>query len=253
MLPTTDRPRQVLILGPPRSGTTLLAGMLACSPAISVLNEELTGAVRRAIGPKIAAVKLCVPIQATLRKDRSLRRRVERRLRTVVGLPLTDWAIEDYVGWDETALVLIVRRAEGVVSSMMRRGGLSARAASARFEEALEVLHRTVEEYSDQSIVVQFEDLVVDPEKELSRIASFMKIPMDPSMLEGHRYAYAQAGKIDASAVERTILPEVQLTARAMALYRELTNDTRAGMNLVPWIPLAARDRKTVSLKSSTS
>jgi hypothetical protein len=56
-----DDEKNLLVIGPPRSGTTLLAAILSCHSEICILMEEFRGSSRLILSKKIKGVKLCIP------------------------------------------------------------------------------------------------------------------------------------------------------------------------------------------------
>ncbi|HEX2228509.1 MAG TPA: sulfotransferase, partial [Candidatus Binatia bacterium] len=64
--------RHLLILGAPRSGTTLLATMISRHTEIGILNEDRGWAMRRLLGKTVVGNKRCVPNQIELKKRHPL-------------------------------------------------------------------------------------------------------------------------------------------------------------------------------------
>lgn len=219
---TADR-RQLLVLGPPRSGTTLLAAMLGCHSGIAMLFEERTGAARRLIGPRMAGNKLCVPNQIRAERSRALGARLVRRARFMAGLPLTDWAVADYAGWAETSFVLIAREGPATVRSMVRRGGLTPPAAAARWADGLAELEAVREAYPDRTSVVTFADLVGRPEATIRAVLDALGLPFEPAVLDGPRHTPIYEGRtaVDASR-SAPVEADVALPAAAEARFARL-------------------------------
>ena len=54
-------PTPLLLLGAPRSGTTLLATMISRHSEIAIINEDRSWATRRTLGKAAVGNKRCVP------------------------------------------------------------------------------------------------------------------------------------------------------------------------------------------------
>ena len=80
----------LLIIGPPRSGTTLLAALLAAHSHIGVIMEGMGYDARHLLGVEVWANKLCVPNQITLdpvSDGHPWWKRLEDGLRAALGRP----------------------------------------------------------------------------------------------------------------------------------------------------------------------
>ncbi|HET6566634.1 MAG TPA: sulfotransferase [Rhodothermales bacterium] len=196
----------LLVLGAPRSGTTLLTAMIGRHDEVAMLNEDLNGTMRKVIGKRVVGNKLCVPNQIELRErggpwQRKLQRRGYFQYR-----PASSQSIEDYMARRPLKLVAIVRDADSVVTSIMGRGKKSFRLAVYRWRRSIEVIHELNECYSGQLFLLTFEQLVSDPQPAMRGIAEHLGITYQPKMLEGYAYTpiYKNSGIDSARARKQT-------------------------------------------------
>ena len=178
----------LLIVGAPRSGTTLLATMIGRHTEIGVLNEDRGWAMRRILGKSIVGNKRCIPNQIEMEK----RSRVHLRLFKTIG-----WAkeyqsskhcIEDYLALPRIRVIGLIRHGNDVISSVMNRSEKSFRVASYRWRRAIEIIHELKSRQLSTVLVVSFENLVTHPEANMKRVAAFLGVEYQERMLEGARY-----------------------------------------------------------------
>lgn len=129
-----------LVIGAPRSGTTLCASMIGAHPDVGMLFEDIGHGGKEVLGTKIWGNKLCIPNQITLDPlpdDRSLWKRLEDGLRAVIGrprmiprfsesypVPHRQYTIHTYVE-QGARIVAMLRDPDHVVDSIRRRGSVS--------------------------------------------------------------------------------------------------------------------------------
>lgn len=192
-------PKKVLILGCPRSGTSLLAGMVGAHPDVAMLWEDRSFAIKRIVGKRVAGNKLCVPNQ--IRRHPTWFERLSRRYGWFVHRHKSAVSLDRYLREQDLHLILIVRRPEAIISSMMRRGDLDRDAAIARWSQGIQILDELAQQEKERSLVVPFEGLLQSPRAHVEAISDFLGLPLDERMLEGHKHTklYNQHNGIDAS------------------------------------------------------
>lgn len=190
---------KVLLLGSPRSGTSLLAGMLGSHPDVAMLWEDRAYAIKRLVGKRVVGNKLCVPNQ--IRRHTTWLERATRRYGWFVFRDKSAVSIEHYLQDQDLRLLLIVRAPKAIVSSMMRRGGLSLREATSRWRRGVQILDELARDENDRSLVVRFEGLVESPQDTMKAVSTFLDLPFNEHMLEGHKHTklYNQHDGIDTS------------------------------------------------------
>lgn len=242
------RETHLLVLGAPRSGTTLLSAMLSCHPDISLLNEELTGASLAIFSKRIRGVKLCAPHQIELEHSAAMQavarvrgslRRFTNAARGRLGLPRPNGgflksrlSIRDYQrATDHLHVIGIIRSPTQVIDSIQRRGHQKPKVAEHRWIRLVEILHQLVTEErpGTTTTIVHFDSLVREPEETLRRCLGALACDFTPAVLEGYRHTpqYRGRTKIDARKVSGGIAADLQCALLASrpelaAQYREL-------------------------------
>lgn len=202
-----DRHR-LLILGAPRSGTTLLGAILGSHPDITILNEPLKPVAHHILSKRVVGDKLCIPYNIDLdrRNGRVMRSiRKNRRIRhglIGLGYPAHVWSIRDYQRRIEgLRMILIVRDPENVVASNERRSYWNAGAGRRWWSRAVEVLHLLHQESPETVDVVSYDRLVTCPREVAARLVQPFGLCFDERMLEGylHTPQYQGNTRIDPS------------------------------------------------------
>jgi hypothetical protein len=179
--------KHLLVIGPPRSGTTLLTTMIGRHSEVAMLNEDKAWAMRKIVGKQVVGNKRCIPNQIELRKNFF-------SLRLFKKLGLTDeyqssrYCIQDYLGLPGIRIIGLTRQPNDVISSIMQRNRKTLRVAASRWCRAVEILDNLATNYPDLFMLVSFEHLVLNPEANMKRIAGFLEIDYQEAMLEGPKY-----------------------------------------------------------------
>jgi hypothetical protein len=186
----------LLILGAPRSGTTLLATMISRHTEIGVLNEDRGWAMCRLLGKAVVGNKRCVPNQIELKKRSRLHFRFLKSLGLAKEYQSSDYGIEDYLRLPNIKIIGLIRSGDDVVSSVMGRSEKSFRVASYRWRRAVDVIYGLKQSHPKTVLVVSFEDLVNRPRENAQRVAKFLNVEYQERMLEGPQYNpwYPEAG-----------------------------------------------------------
>lgn len=201
----------LLMIGSPRSGTTLLNAMVGSHPEVAMLNEDFGHAVFNIIATPMVGNKLCVPNQIEMTERGSwIRRQVQKR-GYLQYKPQSDLSITDYL--DRNARVIAsVRHPDPVISSIEKRGKKGNKLAAYRWVRAIEIideLHRTL---GDRLLLVGFPYLVASPEKVMRRVSEFLEISFDEAMLEGYAHTPIYSNKtIDSSKASELDMPVSEL------------------------------------------
>jgi hypothetical protein len=77
----------------------------------------------------------------------------------------------------------------------MKRGKSSFKVAVYRWCRAIEILHELKDNYDDKVLIVAFEDLILNPESNLRRVAAFLGLDFQQEMLEGYKYNWYYPGE----------------------------------------------------------
>lgn len=204
--------QHLLLIGAPRSGTTLLASMIGRHPDVGMLNEDVTGMwLTKVLGKPWTGNKLCVPNQIQLRPRGLLARRIFKRLGIVREAPRSALCLLDYLARPEVRVIAIVRDGHATVASMRARGGNRFVKAARRWAAAIEAIHILTTDYPERVLVVPFDDVVLLPEPTMRRVCTFLGLPFEPRMLDGHRFnPYYPRDTLEAAAVQRAVSRDVE-------------------------------------------
>jgi hypothetical protein len=181
-------PSHLLILGAPRSGTTLLATMISRHTEIAVLNEDRGWAMRRILGKAVVGNKRCVPNQIELKKRSPFHFRFLKTLGLAKEYQSSEYGIEDYLRLSNLKIIALIRSGDDVISSVMGRSEKDFRIACYRWRRAVDIIHVLKKTHPELVLVVSFEDLVQRPEANARRIAAFLEVEYQERMLEGPQY-----------------------------------------------------------------
>lgn len=191
----------LLVVGTPRSGTTLLTCLIGSHPRCIAMSECLWGEEHKIVSPSEVVVnKLCTPNQIQFEHPplptllQRIGVRFQKELARLTGLWMKDWplgalSIRDYVAERDARLLFIVRDPNQVIDSMIRRSGQSESRALSRWAHGIQEMHASYSEYSQRCHLLAFSDLVLEPENELRKICEFINLEYSSDMMNGYRYS----------------------------------------------------------------
>ena len=188
-----------LLIGAPRSGTTLLAAMIGCHSEVGMINEDITGrGLRQVLGRRVTGNKLCVPNQIQLQRRGHPTLRLLKKFGIVAEAPRSKYSIKDYLELPNLKVIAIVRDGNDSISSMVSRGRSALKKAIRRWSQAIETIYELKETHGERVLVVAFEDLVLDPLVTMRTVCRFLGLAFQPLMLDGHKYnAYYPQPKLN--------------------------------------------------------
>jgi len=169
--------RHLLILGAPRSGTTLLAAMIGCHDDIGLLVESKRMVFTEIAGKAVVGNKLCVPNQIEFEAN------WDRRVSRFSKAPL-----EKYLALPNFKLVLIVRHVEAVASSIKKRAGKPNETALMYWRRGIEIMHELKQRLAQDAVVIAFENMLANPERHMRRVTDLLELPYQEKMLDGYKY-----------------------------------------------------------------
>jgi hypothetical protein len=200
--------KHLVVVGCPRSGTTLLAGMLGRHSEIAMLNEPRTEDVFKQIGATYQAAKYTVPhciglhrrackwgylVNCVRNLDFPLLPSGWRRQQFVRPYPLSLVSLRDYIRIGARFIVITRNRPDTVKSIMRTR--FNEKEANRLFNQAYEIIH-WMEANLDDLLFMRYEDLVHDPDLEMLAICEALELKYEPEMLEGSKYNYIYPSEI---------------------------------------------------------
>ncbi len=184
----------LLVLGAPRSGTTLLAAMLATHSQISVLFEEFWGAAGHILAKKYKGVKLCIPNQIELSYRWTILDLLIARIPKLRSIPplfksaSSKFSIEDYLSNEELKVVAIVRDRDSVIKSMLSRTKYTPKLAEKEWSRSIEIMHTLYEKYPDRVAIIKFNSLVESPENVAKKLSEFLSVDFEEEMLQAYKH-----------------------------------------------------------------
>ena len=181
-------PSHLLIIGAPRSGTTLLATMISRHTEIAILNEDKGWGMRQLLGKMIVGNKRCVPNQIEIKKPGRMHFRFLKTIGLAKEYQSSKFSIEDYLTLPNAKVIGLIRGGNDVISSVMGRSEKKFRVASYRWCRSIEIIHELKTRFPELLLVVSFENLVLSPQPNMERIAAFLNVEYQDRMLEGPRY-----------------------------------------------------------------
>lgn len=220
--------RHLLIIGAPRTGTTLLATMISRHTEIAVLNEDKGWSMRRLLGKLIVGNKRCIPNQIEMKRSGRLHIRLWKKIGVAKEYQSSQFSIEDYLTLPHIKVIAIIREGNDAILSGIRRGKKSFRGAAYRWCRAIEIIHELTLRFPETVLVVSFEDLVIHPKENMERVAAFLDVDYQDRMLEGPVYNpwYPESGmneeKINRSQKEKIDYNLPKLFPSADAQYHKL-------------------------------
>ena len=191
----------LLIIGAPRSGTTLFASMISAHNEVAMLIEDRFFAVKKLTGKKILANKLCIPHQTELVKRANYFSRIAKKIGLLKNYTTSSYNINDYINLPDSKIFAIIRNGHDVVSSIKKRGGKEEKSAIYRWQRAMEIIYQLKIQNADKVALISYEELVKRPEEILRQLSLLLNIEFQPQMLEGYKYNFLYPGenKIDSS------------------------------------------------------
>jgi hypothetical protein len=220
--------RHLLIIGAPRTGTTLLATMISRHTEIGVLNEDKGWSMRKLLGKPLVGNKRCIPNQIELKRPRKLHIRLWKKIGLAKEYQSSQFCIEDYLTLPHIKIIGIIREGNDAISSGMRRGKKSFRGAAYRWCRSIEIIHELKTRFPDLVQVISFEDLVLHPKENMIRTAAFLGVEYQERMLEGPAYNpwYPETGmneeKVNRSKKERIDFKLAEQFPVVQGQYQEL-------------------------------
>lgn len=192
---------RLLIVGLPRSGTTLLTCLVGSHPECIAMSECLSCEEGKIVSPaKIIANKLCCPNQIQLNHppSRTLGQRLIDRFWTKPLIRLKGGVPEDcvpggsisfsrYVEKKNAQLLFILREPNHVIDSIIRRGGQSQKRAMSRWIHGIQEMSAAYAKFDRVTYVVKFSDMIKKTEQVLQSICDFLSLEYQEDMHKGYQ------------------------------------------------------------------
>ncbi|MEP3246769.1 MAG: sulfotransferase [Sneathiella sp.] len=183
------KPICVVVLGLPRSGTTLISTAIGSHEDVCMLDEDFFMSVRRISGGKTPAVKLCIPNHIQMnRKWRTwwgiIRINGFLRKRLHYLLPRSYYSLNDYISTYDVRIICILREPLKTLSAMDNRGHTKLRKALRAANVAYDMYDELLDRIPEQVAFISFDRFLTSPEEQNRMICSFIDHDFDEKMLE---------------------------------------------------------------------
>lgn len=228
-----SNPSRLLVVGVPRSGTTLLTCMIGWHPKCISMNECFSCQEGKIVSPADFIInKLCSPTQIQFEHP-PLNNLIQPYFTLWWKIPVSSWtglvlkdrpygrvSISDYVEKRDARLLFILRKPNQVVDSLIRRAELTLPKAASRWAHGIREMSNAYSEYSFRCHIVSFSNLIKNTEQELGKICDFLGLDYKNEMKNGYKSnpKYDREG-IDRSVVNKDV-PEYKLKTRNPDSYR---------------------------------
>lgn len=185
---------EFLLIGAGRGGTSLPAGLLDYHPALKVgferfsvdylMGEKLSGAEKMNLEARLSHFKKSCEEESKSYKHWG------NKITTEQIFALSECGEDHFEERFRDELckgrktIFIIRDGRTCVRSKISRTGQSVEEAVKRWKYSVGFMLRLRDSGYDH-LILKYEELVQNPEKELQRICGFLKVKYDPQMLEG--------------------------------------------------------------------
>lgn len=202
--------RTFLVIGAPRSGTTLLVSSLAMHSRMVVLNEVTGNVIRDVVGMPVVGNKLCTPRQIELTERTSLAIRMLRPMGLMRRHSVNKLSIIDYIEQFDSRIIGIVRDPHSAIMSMIERGGQRPDLAVYAWSRSVQILHALKTHHADRFLLLTFEGALSSFQNAMERCADFLGEPYEEAMLAGHSINpyYQGYGGIDQNRIDARLKDE---------------------------------------------
>lgn len=195
-----SKPICILVLGTPRSGTTLVSSAIGAHEKICLLDEEFHMAAARVAGGKKGAVKLCIPNHIQMKRKwkwwwTPIRFNGFLRKRVHYALPRSYYSLSDYLQQFDCRIVCILREPVKALAALDRRGHLELSRALRVMNQAYDIYAQLLDVAPDQVAFLSFDRFLQDPEGQCLRICDFVGETFSPEMLEAPKRNKRYQGK----------------------------------------------------------
>jgi len=180
----------IIVIGVPRSGTTLLASMLGGHPDISMMDECYNKNIFKQIGTKLIGNKIaCDGMVCSYKEVRipiigSLVNRIVnilfRNRQLIRYITVYNYSIENliYMG---AKFIIIERNKEDVIDSNVVRGKMPKWIAKMKYKYGMKTIRYLKNNYDikgmqSEHIVIKYEELLSDTNKQLRDICDFLNV-----------------------------------------------------------------------------
>lgn len=196
--------KRLLIVGAPRSGTTVISSVIGHHTHIGIINEDVTGRVERIIGKSIIGNKLCIPHQIEIENRKNIIAvKLKMVMKNITPLKIIfkwmqknvffinfvvgtrgKYSIKDYL--DKNFYVVgIIRNKMECIDSQIRHGNAPPSFAYYRWKRTIEILNELYEKEQDKILIISYEKFLENPTSEMRRFCYYIGLEFKASMIDG--------------------------------------------------------------------
>lgn len=180
--------KSLLVTGCHRSGTTLLATMMAMHNDICLINEDYYDSHKKILAKKIYGTKAVIPSISLDFKRRLIYTSIFRKilfLRRIFKMPhasnFLPYCIDDF-----DYVVFISRNFDDNVNSIVKRTKVAKKYAVRDVTKASKIKDKLTGR--SNVIFIKLKDLTANPEKEMKRLCKFLNLHYEKKMIQGYKY-----------------------------------------------------------------
>ncbi len=180
----------IMIIGAPRSGTSLTSAVLSAHSNMSILDEDFHGAALRLLGTKIPGNKLCTPNQIDFHRRwqkfyKLFRLNGYLRKRLGYQFPRSRLSLIDYAKEKHLKVLCVIRDPIRSVQAISKRERVSERISCNYIEKTFSIFDRVLSETYMDAAFISFDRLISEPEQQCHKICEWLNLPYESAMLDG--------------------------------------------------------------------
>lgn len=184
-----SKPICILVLGTPRSGTTLISAAIGAHEKICLLDEEFHMSVARIAGGKTVGVKLCIPNHIQMERKwkwwwTPVRWNGFLRKRLHYILPRSFFSLADYLERFDCRIICILREPVKALSALDRRGHAKLTKALGVMNKAYDIYEELLRRAPAHVSFISFDRFLEDPQGQCQKVCEFAGETYSPEMLE---------------------------------------------------------------------
>lgn len=182
-----QKPKQILIVGIQRSGTSLLASYLGAHSKINMLYEDIGKNIYKLYGKPVQGNKLVLWTQVRPYARKTLFKSLFYRLTGWRLFPTSRMSLMDYIN-SGAQIIIITRNSDAVIRSMMKRAGYTYRQAEDEYARGLSIINWIYTK--TQPFEMRYEALIKN-KFSLRDLCGWLDLDFEIGMLNGEECNFA--------------------------------------------------------------
>ena len=182
------KPKQILIVGIQRSGTSWLSALLGAHSKVNMLYEDIGDNIFKLYGKPVQGNKLVLWTQIRPYKKKTLFKSLFYRLTNWRVFPTCRMSLFDYIKRG-AKIIIITRGSDAVIRSMMKRANYTYRQAENEYARGLSIINwlYTVADIYEMN----YDALRQNKVNALSDLCEWIGIDFEIEMLNGEDFNFA--------------------------------------------------------------